>query len=81
MEQFVKLWMAAGSPKDMAFFGIRTAGELIGEEVEVYFSPGSLKYAKELIELCQGLECEQPRASYLALLAGHQDVLKGLSRE
>lgn len=80
-EQFDKLWMAAGHPRDMALFGIRALGEISGEEVEVYFSPGSLKYAKELIERCQGLECEQPPASNLALIAGHQDVVKGLSRE
>ena len=72
--QFEILFMAAGTPKDMALFGsgIKDHG------VELYFSPGALQYAKGLIQLYNGTECEKPTANDIALLVGHADARKRL---
>lgn len=73
---FEALFMAAGAPKEMALFSSGLAGR---DNLEIYFSPGSIEYARILLELYQGQSCERPtEGKKPALLVGHADAREKL---
>ena len=69
-EQFNALFVAAGGPQDMAMF----ASSLESNGVVIFFSPGSLPFAKPLIDTYGGTPSQKPDPKGVALLVGHTDA-------
>jgi hypothetical protein len=77
---FASLFLAAGSPKEMALF----SGKFSREGSILYLSPGSQPYASDLISAYGGVPCEKPPppdfdasvspAEMTALLVGRTDA-------
>jgi len=71
-KRFEELWLASGSPKEMALFSEAfpaTVGRL-----SVYFSPACLPAAESLISSYSGVSCEKPKKEDLGLLSGHSNA-------
>jgi len=69
-EQFEALFVAAGAPQDMALFSATLAGNT---ELNIYFSPGSVRHVQAIIDHYGGSSCEKP-SEIPALLVGHADA-------
>ena len=74
--QFEKLFLALGAPKEMALWCVspRDGG------VDLYMSPGSAKYAGLLASIYGGSPAEAPTGPRLSFLVGHDDARKMLSK-
>ena len=70
-ERFQKLWLASGSPKEMALFS--EAWPTSAGRPSVYFSAGCLPVAESLIAYYSGTSCERPRKD-IVLLVGHANA-------
>ncbi len=67
-EAFLKLFLAAGKPSDMAVFTRYESEGRLQCEVIAYFSPAARGVAKAF----EARPCEKPMRSGLALLAGEE---------
>lgn len=65
-EQFLRSFMEAGNPPDMAVFTRLESEGRLHCEVMAYFSPAAVRIAKEF----DALPCEKPARTGLGLLAG-----------
>lgn len=72
-DQFTSIFMAVGAPKDMALF----SGMLSNKGLDIYFSPGSVSYAKGLIDSYSGTPCDKPDKK-LPLLVGRSNAMDKL---
>lgn len=71
-DEFMRLFMDANAPREAAIFGSnpmtrKTPG------VTIYFSPGSVAFAEQLITKYGGKPCEKPPRD-VALYGGHADA-------
>jgi hypothetical protein len=69
--QFEMFFVDAGAPRDMAMF----SAILVGDRVELYFSPATAQQADGFLKLIDAEACEPPTAD-ISLAAGHQDALE-----
>ena len=63
---FEKLFISAGGPKDMVLFG----SLLSPDGLDLFFSPHAYSYAKDLIDSYGGVPCENPPPKETPLLVG-----------
>lgn len=64
---FQRAFMAAGGPEEMALFAQTNPDE---DMRRVFFSPGCVRYARDLMERHQGFFCARPEAQSITLLFG-----------
>jgi|GEM_PF-540803 len=69
--KFQQAFIAAGAPPDMALFAQITSQDSVRK---VYFSPGSLRYVKPLIDAHQGKACVGPDRTTVTLVFGVPDA-------
>jgi len=68
--QFKTLFMDVKAPIDMALFSSNFSSN---DEINIYFSPGSIQYASSIISQYGGVKCDQPNEKP-SLLVGHADA-------
>ena len=76
-DKFMKLFLGARKQEDMALFSSLSLRSEDAEDggVEIYFSPGSVSYAKELIDSYNGQPCEKPTKGKVGLLVGVSNAI------
>jgi hypothetical protein len=66
-DQFVQMYNLLNVPIDTALF----VDSKPHEGMNFYFSPESIKFAKDIIDNYSGSPCDQPRADEVTLLIGY----------
>lgn len=66
-DEFVELWTAAGSPRNVAMF----AGKQDDNGVTIYLKDSSAKLASAFVAKYGGEQCPKPISKDLSLLVGH----------
>lgn len=65
--EFQRAFMSAGAPADMALFA---QTYVLGDSREIYFSPGSMPYVAELVNIHGGRPCAEPSHSQVTMVYG-----------
>lgn len=73
--KFQQAFIAAGAPPDMALFAQMA---LHNNVRKVYFSPGSVRFVKPLIEAYNGKACDGPEKTTVTLVFGVPDAGRSL---
>ena len=70
-DKFIKLFMQANGPSDMAMF---SDNDYIDGKISIYFTPGCHPACGNIISEHGGSECEAPSVEHVSLLAGNDDA-------
>lgn len=65
--EYQRAFIAAGAPADMALFA---QTYVLGDSREIYFSPGSMPYVAELVNIHGGRPCAEPDLSQVTMVYG-----------